>query len=357
VDKQVEHVDIFSLMRRFCAISVYIGVGVLSIFFMPALAHAQVAVDMVFPPTLPVTLDGVTYTAYIAYRDTPGGPWNGGIFYNESTTYGSSYCTSLTGQTVGSVNSSTYACQYSAGQFAWDTTNAEAQHRNFYSTSTPDMIHVTNSYAGGVVYDFRDNQMACGGRDFISNIDSHVLCSSLVPPVDTTTRIISMFPTNGTTTGTIVPFAVHAYISPDDMGTFTAVTITLHNIDQNVLLRLFMSMKGRGLLIHTMARLLMRTLWIWWYLLGIAFVGLLFILRDLTPFTFMLVIMCIGISVARSYFHSPLWSFESPSIEKLRTAKWTKSILLAGLISNLVLVGFLMPIILIICALLTLKAS
>ncbi len=56
------------------------------------------------------------------------------------------------------------------------------------------------------------------------------------PLVDTTTRIVDFTPENGTTTANPVTFSLHAYVNPDDIGTFIGVRLTLHNIDQNVLL-------------------------------------------------------------------------------------------------------------------------
>lgn len=60
--------------------------------------------------------------------------------------------------------------------------------------------------------------------------------SSVPPAVDTSTRIISFSPENGTTTNNPVEFNMHAYISPDDLGSILGIQITFHNIDQNVLL-------------------------------------------------------------------------------------------------------------------------
>lgn len=57
------------------------------------------------------------------------------------------------------------------------------------------------------------------------------------PEVDPTiTRIIDFNPQTGTTTQNPVFFDVEAYVAPEDLGTVTGVTITLHNIDQNVLI-------------------------------------------------------------------------------------------------------------------------
>jgi len=52
------------------------------------------------------------------------------------------------------------------------------------------------------------------------------------------THIISLSPSNGSTTPTAIPvhFNLSAYISEDDIGDFLGVSITLHNIDQNVFL-------------------------------------------------------------------------------------------------------------------------
>jgi len=50
-----------------------------------------------------------------------------------------------------------------------------------------------------------------------------------------TTRIISIDPEDGTTTGNSVTFDVHAYINPDDVGSVIKILFELHNIDQNVL--------------------------------------------------------------------------------------------------------------------------
>lgn len=53
---------------------------------------------------------------------------------------------------------------------------------------------------------------------------------------DTSTRIIDFTPENATTTSNPVTFSLHAYISPADIGSFLGIQLTLHNIDQNVLL-------------------------------------------------------------------------------------------------------------------------
>jgi hypothetical protein len=52
------------------------------------------------------------------------------------------------------------------------------------------------------------------------------------------TRIISFTPDNGTTTlsGQPVSFSLHAYVNSADIGTFTGISFSLHNIDQNNLL-------------------------------------------------------------------------------------------------------------------------
>lgn len=54
--------------------------------------------------------------------------------------------------------------------------------------------------------------------------------------VNTSTRIISMSPEEGTTTGNTVQFALHAYINPDDVGNIVKINIEFRNIDQNVFL-------------------------------------------------------------------------------------------------------------------------
>lgn len=50
------------------------------------------------------------------------------------------------------------------------------------------------------------------------------------------TRIIEILPEEATTTDNPVEFYLHAYISPDDIGSVLGIKITLHNIDQNLLL-------------------------------------------------------------------------------------------------------------------------
>jgi hypothetical protein len=57
-----------------------------------------------------------------------------------------------------------------------------------------------------------------------------------VPP-DTSTHIIDFTPADhATLTGPTINFTMHAYVNPDDIGTYIGVKFTLHNIDQNVLL-------------------------------------------------------------------------------------------------------------------------
>jgi len=60
----------------------------------------------------------------------------------------------------------------------------------------------------------------------------------LSPVFDTTTRIISMTPEDGTTTPSGVPvdFSLHAYISSEDVGRFVSVLVTFTNVDQNVVI-------------------------------------------------------------------------------------------------------------------------
>lgn len=55
-------------------------------------------------------------------------------------------------------------------------------------------------------------------------------------PPDTTTRIIDFDPQDNSTTTSPVNFNLHAYINPDDLTTIKGVRLTLHNIDQNVIL-------------------------------------------------------------------------------------------------------------------------
>ena len=56
-----------------------------------------------------------------------------------------------------------------------------------------------------------------------------------VPP-DTSTRIIDFTPADNSTTTSPVTFSLHGYINPDDLTTIKGVKLTLHNIDQNVIL-------------------------------------------------------------------------------------------------------------------------
>jgi hypothetical protein len=60
---------------------------------------------------------------------------------------------------------------------------------------------------------------------------------------DTTTRIVDFTPHNeqlipATGSTTPVNFSLHAYINPDDIGTFLSITLSLHNTDQNKLISL-----------------------------------------------------------------------------------------------------------------------
>jgi len=58
----------------------------------------------------------------------------------------------------------------------------------------------------------------------------------------TNTRIVSFYPTEGTTTAsTTVDFGFHVYISPDDFSNFEGVRIIFHNVDQNNLFGTFLS--------------------------------------------------------------------------------------------------------------------
>jgi hypothetical protein len=60
--------------------------------------------------------------------------------------------------------------------------------------------------------------------------------SGYSPPTDYSTRIIDFTPADGATlTGPDINFSLHAYVNPDDIGTYIGVKFTLHNIDQNVL--------------------------------------------------------------------------------------------------------------------------
>lgn len=55
------------------------------------------------------------------------------------------------------------------------------------------------------------------------------------------TQICSFTPANNSTTTSPVNFSLHAYINEEDLGSIIGVKITLHNIDQNVLLLGFLS--------------------------------------------------------------------------------------------------------------------
>lgn len=57
------------------------------------------------------------------------------------------------------------------------------------------------------------------------------------PTVNTTTRIVDFSPADNAELPAVpVIFSLHAYVNPDDIGTFIGVRFTLENIDQNVLL-------------------------------------------------------------------------------------------------------------------------
>ena len=65
--------------------------------------------------------------------------------------------------------------------------------------------------------------------------DTAGVCPLGSPSVDTTSRIVSFTPEDGATTTSPVTFTSHFYVSPADVGT-VGMYISLHNIDQNVLL-------------------------------------------------------------------------------------------------------------------------
>lgn len=64
----------------------------------------------------------------------------------------------------------------------------------------------------------------------------YLISGGTTAPPDYRTRITDLQPSNASTTGNSVAFHMGAYINADDLGSIFKLRITLHNIDQNVLL-------------------------------------------------------------------------------------------------------------------------
>jgi len=88
---------------------------------------------------------------------------------------------------------------------------------------------LNSGYSGN---DSQGNNMVGGPAFQICN----TTCSESFVAFDTTSRIISMIPENGTTTAsTTIDFSLHAYINQADFERGSGVQVYLHNIDQNTL--------------------------------------------------------------------------------------------------------------------------
>jgi len=91
----------------------------------------------------------------------------------------------------------------------------------------------------GCLFDVDSSGQNVGYTYFGSPINDYVWLQSWdgTPP-DTTTRIVSMTPADGSNlpSATPVTFTAHLYINPEDVGNVIKLNISLRNIDQNVLL-------------------------------------------------------------------------------------------------------------------------
>ena len=109
------------------------------------------------------------------------------------------------------------------------TGSQDAGHRTFVATDYYELNILINT---GFSATWGDNAIGSGGTPY------RVFTGSGGTPPDTSTRIISFTPEEGTTTPSAVPvlFSIHAYINPADLGNVIGVKLLYHNIDQNVLL-------------------------------------------------------------------------------------------------------------------------
>jgi len=103
-------------------------------------------------------------------------------------------------------------------------------------TSVSSSIYLSSGNTSGFPYS-ASRLRANYGDDSFSDLNwpRVVWHWAAVAPADTTTRIISMTPENGTTTSNPITFDFHGYINPDDVGSVIKINIKLENIDQNVL--------------------------------------------------------------------------------------------------------------------------
>lgn len=101
-------------------------------------------------------------------------------------------------------------------------------------TPIPELLFDGSGLNSGASYYGDNTQAQLGGIAFEICLDT---CDNFfTESSNTNTRIISLSPANNATVTSPVNFALHAYINPDDLTTIKGIRITLHNIDQNVLL-------------------------------------------------------------------------------------------------------------------------
>jgi len=159
--------------------------------------------------------------------DTPD--WDGIAYYN--------YCVSST-NTNGALVSLLVQNQTGspAGSLSSDTSFAFSSSRECHTGS------MTSNNGGLLSSDQQTLYLifgSGGNNGAISMQDGDfIIISSTDDFSDTSTHIISLYPENGTTTssGTPVEFEFNYYISPNDLSSFRGVKVSLHNLDQNVLI-------------------------------------------------------------------------------------------------------------------------
>lgn len=211
---------------------IYLYLVLATCLFIPGTTHAQTPISITASSTIgPASVATAIFNPSLYFPD-------------ETVAYG------LAMKRVVSWNFDTFALTSDDVCYGWTV-------GNFPGGATTTQLNISNIHHNGS-YDGPSpgaGSNDCGGSGYYfvvpedvgtgvyyleyyydSGTDQITIQASSSEPTDTTTRIIDFLPENATTTQNPVYFELNAYINSDDLGTVKGVSLSFHNIDQNVLL-------------------------------------------------------------------------------------------------------------------------
>jgi len=173
-----------------------------------------------FPPTIPIIIDGVTYTGYLYYTPDNGSGWVGTLVTDNSI-----YQNNCSGGSSGTIDPSYYSAYYAGSSLAV-CFSGSTDNRRYTGSSLSSMSSILGS-GGGYYITHCPDEYPCQ-----FSADRQVIYNGTVvysPPITDTyseTQFISIYPDNGTTTATTSSVGAKIYANGDDFTNYGRLHVT-----------------------------------------------------------------------------------------------------------------------------------